>query len=700
MRAFLFLIAVLLWPAAVTAAPVQAPHIEAELVAESRHVRPGEPLTVAVRLRMEEHWHTYWINAGDSGLATQLRWSLPEGFAAGPIQWPAPQRIPVGPLVNYGYEGEVLLLTDIAAPPGLAVGTMATLAADVEWLVCREICIPGKARLTLALPVSTGPPAPDPRWAEPIRATRAALPQPLADWKATARRADGAMTLSVVPAAGAAPLRQLTFFPYAEGVIDNAAPQVFAASGDAYTLKLAPAAQSYGEVRSLAGVLVADPPWPQGAAAVIDAPFASAVAAPAAPSMGLALAMLLAFAGGLILNLMPCVFPVISIKVLGFVNHAHGERRLLRLQGLLFAAGIVVAFWAVAAALMALRAQGEALGWGFQLQEPLFVTALAFLFLALALNLSGVYTIGSRVAGAAAAVESRHPLGNAFLSGTLATLVATPCTAPFMGAALGYAMAQPPATALAVFTALAAGMASPYVVLSFAPALLRRLPRPGAWMETLRQLLAFPLYLTVAWLAWVLGEQAGVDAMARLLAALVVLAGGLWALGHFDGATARGGARAGASATAIAALVAALVVAWPPRDAPPASAVVADGWQPYSAQAFAEHRAAERAVFIDFTAAWCVTCQVNKRLVLETDDVMRAFSRRGVVLMRADWTRQDAVITAALADLGRNGVPVYALYPPGAASAPVLLPELLTRTAVLDALAALPAAASSPLSLR
>jgi thiol:disulfide interchange protein DsbD len=707
MRLFLLLAAWLAVAPAAPAAPVKTDHVEAELVSELRHLRPGEPVTLAVRLRMAEHWHTYWINAGDSGLATQIRWALPEGFAAGPIQWPAPQRLPVGPLVNYGYEGEVLLLTDVAVPRELAEGGTVPLAADVEWLVCREICIPGKARVTLALPVSSDPPAPDPRWAAPIRATRAALPQPLDGWSASAKRADGTITLTLSPPRPdmTAP-RRLLFFPYAEGVIDNAAPQALAAAEGHYTLTLAPAAQSYGEVRSLAGVLVADPPWPQGAAAMVDAAFAPPAAAappaPAVPSMGLALAMLLAFAGGLILNLMPCVFPVISIKVLGFVHHAHGERRRVRAQGLLFAAGIVTAFWAVAAALMALRARGEALGWGFQLQEPAFVALLAFVFLALALNLSGVYAVGSRVAGAAAAVESRHPLVNAFLSGTLATLVATPCTAPFMGAALGYALAQPPAAAFATFTALAAGMASPYVVLAFAPALLSRLPRPGPWMETLRQLLAFPLYLTVVWLAWVLGEQAGVSAMAKLLAALVLLSTGLWAYGRFAGPASAPKRRYAATAAALVALVAAAAIAWPPRAAPVA-AVAADAeerWQAYSARELAEQRAAGRAVFVDFTAAWCVTCQVNKRLVLDTDDVVRAFAGRDVALMRADWTRQDPAITAALAALGRNGVPVYALYPPGAGAEPVLLPELLTKSAVLEALAALPAGSSSSLSLR
>jgi thiol:disulfide interchange protein DsbD len=694
-------------PAAL-AAPVQAPHIEAELVAQSRHVRPGEPLTVAVRLRMEEHWHTYWINAGDSGLATQVRWDLPEGFSAGPILWPAPQRLPLGPLVNYGYEGEVFLLTELTAPSKLAEGASVPIAAEVEWLVCREICIPGKARLTLEIPVSGEPPAPDPDWASPIRATRAALPQQLAGWKASARRAENVITLTLTPTAAAGePLRRLTFFPLAEGVIDNAAPQVLSANGGAYTLSLAPASQTYGEPSSLAGIVVADPPWQQGAAAMIDAafvPFPPASPVAPAPSMSAALALLLAFVGGLILNLMPCVFPVISIKVLGFVNHAHGERRLLRAQGMLFAAGIVAAFLAVAALLMVLRAQGAALGWGFQLQEPLFVVALAFLFLALALNLSGVYGVGNRVAGAAASVESRHPLTNAFLSGTLATLVATPCTAPFMGAALGYALAQPPPAAFTTFTALALGMASPYVVLAFVPSLLRRLPRPGPWMETLKQVLAFPLYLTVVWLAWVLGEQAGIGAMTRLLAALVVLAAGLWALGRFGGPAAAARARVAAPVTALAALAAAAIIAWPPREAPMATSAdaVSARWQPYSAQLVAEKRAAGRAVFVDFTAAWCVTCQVNKRLVLETDEVARAFDQRAVALMRADWTRQDAAITAALAELGRNGVPVYALYPPGAAGTPVLLPELLTKTAVLDALAALPTAAapSSSLTLR
>ena len=373
---------------------------------------------------------------------------------------------------------------------------------------------------------------------------------------------------------------------------------------------------------------------------------------------------------------MPCVFPVVSIKVLGFVEQAHGDRADLRRHGLAFAAGIVLCFWAVAGLLLVLRASGEALGWGYQLQSPIVVSALAVLFFLLGLNLSGYFEVGARVQSIAGDVRDRHGLTGAFLSGLLATAVATPCTAPFMGAALGYALTQPAIEAMLVFTSLAFGMAAPYVLLSFAPGLTRLLPRPGRWMETLKQFLAFPLYLTVVWLVWVLGEQLGTTAAAKLLAALVIVTAAIWAWRRFAPTT---GALVG-----LTFLAAAIWIGWPGTDDHAVRQSTSD-WAPYSDEALATARA-KGAVFVDFTAAWCVTCQVNKRVVLATDAVKQAFADRAVTTMRADWTHRDEHITQALARLNRSGVPVYALYPAGG-GAPELLPELLTRDVVLEALA-------------
>ena len=680
----LALLAVLLLAAPVAAAPVRTPHVEAELVAERTALAPGKPLTVALRLKMIPEWHTYWRNPGDSGEPTTLAWRLPPGFAAGEIEWPYPRRLPAGPLLNYGYEGEVLLLSRITPPRDLRPGTPITLTAQATWLVCsREHCIPEGGELSLALPVAANA-GEDPRWAKPIAAARAALPVPpptLSAWTLAARGGPGGVTLDLSPPA-AARLRELAFFPFEPGKIEPAAPQALARTDSGYRLALAAATQPVGEFTRLSGVLVSPDGFGSATAAravTIDVPIHGAVtpaqagvAAPPAADLGLALALVFAFAGGLILNLMPCVLPVLSIKVLGFPGQ-HADARTRRRHGLVYAAGVLVSFWLLAAALLGLRALGNELGWGFQLQSPVAVAALALFFFALALNLSGVYEIGVLLPERFVAWRARRPALDWFGSGVLAVLVASPCTAPLMGAALGYAVVESRAHAFAVFTALGLGMALPYVLLAWFPAWLKRVPKPGPWMVRLKQALAFPLYGTVVWLVWVLGQQAGLDAVAWLLAALVVLAAAGWLAGL---------PRARLAAVAVAIL--AVAIALPATRSGAPLAARDPGWQPFSAERVAALAAAGKPVFVDFTAAWCVTCQVNKRLVLGRDDMLAAFRARGVELVRADWTRRDDEITRALAALGRNGVPVYVLYKPG--RPPVLLPEVLTRERVLAAL--------------
>jgi len=396
-------------------------------------------------------------------------------------------------------------------------------------------------------------------------------------------------------------------------------------------------------------------------------------------------ALAFAFIGGILLNLMPCVFPVLGIKVMGFVQHAHGEARAMRMQGVVYAAGVLVSFLVLAGVMLALRAGGMQLGWGFQLQSPAFVTLLAALFFVLALNLSGVFEWGAFAQSLTANVTARSRYADAFLSGVLATVVATPCTAPFMGAAVGFTLSQDAMVALAVLMTVGLGMALPVAALSFFPAALRRLPRPGAWMETFKQVLAFPLYATVAWLAWVLGAQASNDAVFALLAGLVLVAMAAWFYGRW--------AHAGSRWQPVLAILLAgvgIAVAWP--SAAPASAAEHGeiGWQAWSPEKVAELTSQGTPVFVDFTAAWCVTCQVNKRVALNSSDVRQAFADRGIVALRADWTRQDPRITRTLADLGRNAVPVYALYVPGQA-APHLLPEVLTPSIVMAEVSQLPA---------
>ncbi len=709
MHSLLFIVIASLTAGYSIGAPIDVPHARVELVSDQTSVRPGQPLLVALRLAHDPGWHTYWKNPGDSGMPTRIVWTLPPGFSAGPMLWPVPERIPVGPLTNLGYHGETLLLTEIATPKSLDRSASVHIAAKAEWLICKEVCIPGGAALGLDLLVGNG--APDPTWSRPLAQARAAIPRSLRGWNVSAAPTDDHIEISLTPVAAAAPaLSKLAFFPDDPGIVDNASVQTLQRQEDgSYRLLLTADPAFKGALSTLTGMLVAEPalgpdggvtaaliavPWPGGAPKVsakppqpgIDAAAITAASATGNAAPGLGIAILFALLGGVVLNLMPCVFPVVSIKVLGFVEEAHGSSRSLRAHGLAFAAGIVVCFWAVAGALLALRASGQALGWGFQLQAPAIVAGLAALFFVLGLNLSGVFEWGYRLQGAAGNVRDRAGLRGAFLAGLLATIVAAPCTAPFMGAALGFALTQPPAQAMLVFTALAIGMATPYVALSFQPGLARRLPRPGRWMETLKQLLAFPLYLTAVWLTWVLGEQLGVGASARLLAGLVLIAAALWGWTRFGATAVAQGRRAFVATAAVLLIAAAAIFGWPAGEPRVATAAATGSWAAYSDDALNAERSLGRAVFVDFTAAWCVTCQVNKRLVLESDVVKNAFAERPITRMRADWTNQDAHITAALGRLGRSGVPVYALYPARVAGEPELLPELLTKDTVLRAL--------------
>ena len=695
----------------VTAAPVRTGHVTAELVAEQRVLVPGTTTTVALRLDLEQGWHTYWRNPGESGLPTTLAWRLPAGYSAGDIVWPAPRALRAGPLINYGYEGEVLHLVPLTVPADARPGSDATLAARADWLVCRETCIPEGADLTLTLPVADRAVI-DPRWHRTIAVTRDALPRPMpATWNASATASGPVIALALTPPASGDPGR-VQFFAEREGRIEPSAPQSAMQRNDGKIVVQLPVAHDLAAgFDRLQGVLTAERGFASGAGVVhavaLDLPLTGAPTPGAKPMaaasaidfgssstatlLSLPLALAFAFAGGLLLNLMPCVFPVLSLKALGLATVATGQHALRR-EGVVFAAGVIIAFALLGGAIVGLRAAGEQLGWGFQLQSPTVVTTLALLFFVMALNLSGVFEFGSLLPNRVALWSHANRDANAFASGVLAVAMASPCTAPFMGAALGYALGERAPVTLGVFVALGIGMALPYVALAWFPAWRRALPRPGPWMVRLKQLLAFPLYATVAWLVWVLGAQVGNDAVMRIGAALVAIAFALWAWRAF-----RGGGRAAWATAAALGAVTGLVIAWPllgndraNTTAQGARTVAAratsDGWEPYSARRVAELTSEGRPVFIDFTAAWCITCQVNKRLVLTDPLVREAFDRGGVALLRADWTRRDPAITQALAALGRSGVPVYVLY--RRVGSPVVFPEVLQRRSLIDAIAA------------
>jgi len=689
------------------AAPVvKTEHVEAELVADKSAARPGTPTLVGLKLRMEEHWHTYWKNPGDSGLPTRVQWKLPAGWKAGELQWPYPQPLPVGPLMNFGYEDEVVLLAELTPPANAAPGN-AVIGASAEWLVCRDICIPEKGELEMTLPVANADAPPNPRWQAHIERARSMLPVAAAGYGAQAALQNGKLVVLLKPPAGTALPSQARFFPERENLIEPAAPQKVTRQGDALRFEMKLADPPPKDVTTVKGVAVADAGWKgtdRRKAIEVTAPVGSAIAAAAGPTAGagagtptqagagdasILVAIALALVGGVLLNLMPCVFPVLGIKVLGFVEHAHGDARALRLQALIYSVGVLLSFVVLAGIMLALRAGGSQLGWGFQLQSPAVVALLAALFLVLALNLSGVFEWGAFAQSLTSQLSARGRYADAFLSGVLATVVATPCTAPFMGAAVGYTLTQDAWHALAVFAALGAGMAAPVLALTLFPRMLRLLPRPGAWMEVFKQILAFPLFATVAWLAWVLGAQSGNDAVFALLVGLVLVAMGAWMYGRYEHWLG-----AWRSGIAIVLAVLGLVVAWP-GTAPAGDSANADRtgelpWQAWSPEKVRSLTAEGHPVFVDFTAAWCVTCQVNKRVALHNDAVRQEFAARGVATLRADWTRQDPRITRELSALGRNAVPVYALYAPGA-DAPRLLPEVLTPTIVLDELRKLPA---------
>ena len=662
-----------------------SPHARVSLVADAKAAVPGSTLWAAVVLDQDSGWHTYWRNPGDAGEATQIAWTLPDGWRAGGIDWPVPRRLPLGPIMNYGYEGRAVLPVPISIPAGAKPGAPAHLSAKVDYLICAEVCVPGEAIAQLDLPVAAGPAAPDPAGHAIIQSALANTPRQGAV-TATFQANGGAVRLSVAGSALAgADAANAYFFPYDSSAIDQAKPQTIERGPRGLTLALAPGAAFSGKTPSqLAGALViagrgydlaasAGPPLAGTSGQAV-----SASAAAPAGALGLWLAMAYAFVGGLILNLMPCVFPILSMKAAALAGHSE-DRAQARVQALAFLGGVVVSFLVLAGALLVLRAAGSAVGWGFQLQSPTLVALLALVMLAAALNLSGLFELGTSLQGLGGGLAARGGAIGAVFTGVLAVVVAAPCTAPFMGPALGYALTQPATFAMAVFLALGLGFAAPFTLVAFTPALIRLLPRPGAWMAVFRKAMAFPMYAAAAWLAWVLAQQSGAAGLARLLAAAVVLALAAWLFGLSQERRAAGRAAPVLGGAAFLSLIGAGLVAAAPLGA---SALTAQPWSP---QAVAQARAAGHPVLVNFTAAWCVTCQVNERVAFSNPSVARAFHKANAVYLVGDWTNRDAAIGQALQAQGRIGVPLYLLYD-AKGDAPTVLPQLLTPQAVARAL--------------
>ena len=671
-------------------------HVTAELLSEHVTLRPGTTAWVALVFRIIPKWHTYWRNAGDSGEATRIDWDLPEGYAAGGIVWLPPERIPVGPLVNYGYSGEAIHMVPISVPKDARPGETATLTASASWLVCEEVCIPEVGVLTLALPVDADPPIAGFRAGPVFTKARAALPKP-SPWTAEYRFDDNGFRLDVA-AAGLKRevIEDAWFYPYGHGVVKYAAPQKLTVTERALILETQ-RGKATKPITDVGGLLVVKERLGDGKRATQAFSLTATEAAPAA-AIGFWEAVVLALLGGLILNLMPCVLPVLAVKGLSFARHANEGRGMAR-HGAAYTAGVLASFAVVGAILLAVRAAGEAAGWGFQLQEPVFVLLMAYLMVLIGLNFAGLFEIGGRFAGIGGALAGRSGLSGSFFTGVLAVIVATPCTAPFMGAAVGFALGQTAAVAVAVMLALGFGLALPFLLLSMAPRLLRLIPAPGPWMVRFKQFLAFPMFATAAWLIWVLSLQAGDAALLGALAGAVLIAFAVWLWQASASAAPRW--RPAGIGLAVAAIVAALamvrfaesgapVAGTPGPDAAANSgsaAVTGIAWQPFSEARLAALRAQGRPVFINFTAAWCITCIANEKVVLRLESVRQAVDAAGVATLKGDWTRRDPVITEHLARFGRSGVPLYVIYPPeGSPKTPTVLPQILTEGGTVAAI--------------
>ena len=704
-------------PAQNAPSSANTPHVHVQLLVLPQGLNRGEPADAGLYFKLESGWHIYWKNAGDAGEPPRIQWTLPEGITAGALQFPAPSSLPLGPLMDFGYENEVLfpLTLNVAntAKPGRAI-----LHAKVDWLVCRATCIPGKAELEVSREVYDHAVKPTALASdtEIFRRLGGKLPKPLPTGdKAVFQPTFDGFRLFVETGQSE---KEASFFPSDENILDNPAPQKLEPTAKGLILDLKKDANLSANPPQLNGVLELSGGRAFELAAqpgkVTAQPLASAashpVAAKATPSSALEPAptsspatptggnpfslsellrvSALAFLGGLILNLMPCVFPVLFLKGLALVNSGNEKRRKLRAHGIVYTAGILVSFWILVAVLLGLRAAGATLGWGFQFQSPIFLELMAGLLFFLGLSLAGQFEIGLTLTSAGGSLAAKQGYTGSFFTGVLAVIVATPCTAPFMGAAIGYALAQPAAVTFAVFTALALGLAAPYLALTLNPAWTRLLPKPGAWMEILRQAVSVPIFATVIWLAWVVAQAYGAAILAALLASFLLLAIAGWFLGRWP---------AKRWAAVVAALILLGVIAisvFAPRKLAVASETLnpADTkglWQPWSTDAVNRSLAAGQPVFVDFTAKWCLSCQVNERVALDQPEVEQAFQARNVVLMRADWTRHDEAITQALTAFGRSGVPAYALYTPGQ-SEPQMLPEVLTPGIVTDALDKLP----------
>ena len=697
-----------MWLAVLFLAPIvlsaqstaRSENVEASLVPEVTAVAPGQTFTVALRMRMDPGWHTYWRNGGDSGLPTEIVWDLPQGFKTGEIQWPYPEWIETPPLVTLGYHDEIYLLVDITASKDIKPGETLRLKARADWLECEIVCIPGGVDLQVELPVQKEAGAANPELLQVFSEARHRLPLRDSGWEFAATREGNELVVQArAPEWYKDTPGTIRFFPYESGLLDYTVPQKISFNNGVVTARLALSSMAPEEIKQIEGLFVAENGW-RGAqsekALYVKADMGElfADAGTSGLDVGSFLYFLLfAFIGGMILNLMPCVLPVLSLKIMGFVQQANEDHSQAWKHGAVFTLGVLVSFWVLAGILLILRAGGEQLGWGFQLQSPLFIIILSFFLFLFALSMFGVFELGTSLTTIEGKTGKKSGWSGSFVSGVTATVVATPCTAPFMGSALGFALTQPPWVSMMVFTFLGLGMAFPYMLLASMPGLLKFVPKPGRWMESMKQFMGFLLAATVLWLLWVLAQQAGGMMVVIVLGGLLLASMAAWVYGRWGNLAMPPKTRRISSFIALLITAGALFLTIDSVDtfaATPGSAVDtavdAKGipWESYDEQKLKQYRDEGREIFLDFTAAWCLSCQVNDRIAFGNEEVQKVFRERGIVAIKADWTNRDEAITRALASFGRNSVPLYVYYPPGRNSAPQLLPELITPGIVLD----------------
>lgn len=677
----------------------QPSHVQAELISEVQAVSPGSSFWVAVRMTMDDHWHTYWRNPGDSGLETTIDWDLPEGFSAGPIHWPYPERIDEPPLTVFGYHHTIYLLTEISVDAGVKTAGDVLIKATVHWLECADVCLPGQADLQYGLKVKEGAAEINPQYLQTFSEARSKLPLVQSEWKVRAAISSKQVVFFLEPPDWYQDeINSLHFFPYQGEWIDNTDKQRLERRGNGYELKVELATLNPQIPDTIRGILVNDSGWRgAGSERAMQIEIADFSASPVSSGSvdalsSVWLAILFSFLGGIILNLMPCVLPVLSIKLMSLINQAHEEHSKSWQHGLYFTLGVLVSFWALAAILLILKAGGAQLGWGFQLQSPAFLIVLsAFMFL-FGLSLFGVFEIGTSLTTVAGKTQQTSGFAGSFLTGITATIVATPCTAPFMGSALGFAITQPAWVSMLVFTFIGLGMAAPYLLISSVPALLKFVPKPGRWMESLKQFMGFLLVGTVLWLLWVLGLQTGSNVVIMVLAALLVTGIGAWIYGRWGNLAMPKNKRMVATLLAFVFIIAANGYAISKVDdlaINPSGVQRTSGginWLVYSDEDVEAARQSGEPLFIDFTAAWCLSCQVNEQVAFGSRDVQKKFKELGIKAFKADWTSRDETITRALARYGRNSVPLYVFYSGRSGDSPKILPEIITPGIILNAL--------------